>query len=55
MSINPAKCYWSNSFIVQGNQERVASAHPFKGPANARMNVNTEKCLRKKKYDFIEK
>ena len=55
LSINPIKCYWANSFVIQGNNVKLASANPFLGPANARLNINTEKCLKFKKYDLYER
>lgn len=50
-SINPVKCYWTNSFIIQGPNKKQAYHNPFLPFTNIKMNINVEECIRLRNYD----
>lgn len=54
-SINPIKCYWTNSFVSQGSIKKQAFLHPFSGWSNCQLTVSIENILNSKNYSAIEK
>lgn len=54
-SVNPVKCYWTNSFIVQGENKKQANLCPFADWVNIKLNIDTIEGLKYRDFPEISK